>query len=182
MGKALSVKEIYSLVDEIAASVHRFPVALIGVTRLKSHDNYTYMHSLAVCGMMVALTSSLGVQRDAIRTAGLAGLMHDVGKATVDGDILNKPGPLTDLEFERMKRHSEAGATIIIEAGGATLVADVALHHHERVDGKGYPHGLSDDAISLLARMGAVCDVYDAVTSERVYSERGIRHEPSTRW
>ena len=86
-------------------------------------------------------------------------------------DVLNKPGRLTDEEFEIMKRHSGAGAQALQEGGCEPDVVDIALHHHERMDGRGYPDGLGADEISLLSRMGAVCDVYDAVTSVRPYKQ-----------
>ncbi|MCE9657893.1 MAG: HD-GYP domain-containing protein [Burkholderiales bacterium] len=170
MGRALDAEQCLPLVDEIASSVERNPGALISLARLKTHDNYSYMHSVAVCALMVSLSRQLGHDEAAIRAAGLAGLLHDIGKAVMPLDLLNKPGSLTGSEYAVIKTHPERGAELLVEGRGATPIAiDVCLHHHERPDGTGYPHGLGAAALSLHARMGAVCDVYDAITSDRPY-------------
>ncbi len=170
MGRAIDAERCLPLVDDITQSVYRNPGALVSLARLKSSDAYTYMHSVAVCALMVALGRQIGLDDAACRQAGLAGLLHDMGKALVPLDILNKPGKLTAEEFAVIRTHPERGHGILIEARGADEVAlDVVLHHHERPDGKGYPIGLAGDALTLHARMGAVCDVYDAITSHRPY-------------
>jgi putative nucleotidyltransferase with HDIG domain len=171
MGKAIDPSTTLPLVDEIAASVERQPAALLSVARLKSHDDYTYLHSVAVCALMVALARQLGLGGQQTRLAGIGGLMHDIGKAAMPLDVLNKPGKLTEAEFATMRRHPAAGADVLRAGGADPQVQDIALHHHERVDGTGYPDRLSGDQISLLARMAAICDVYDAVTSQRAYKQ-----------
>ncbi|MEB0138350.1 MULTISPECIES: HD-GYP domain-containing protein [unclassified Undibacterium] len=172
MGKAVDVGNAQEMVEEIADSVMRNPGALIGLARLKTKDDYTYMHSIAVCALMVALSKQLGLSEVAVREAGLAGLLHDIGKMMVSDDILNKPGKLTDAEFTSVKEHPAAGHKMLLEAQGVSEAAlDVCLHHHEKMDGSGYPEGLRGEQISLLARMGAVCDVYDAITSNRPYKQ-----------
>lgn len=170
MGKAVDVSEAKSLVEEISLSIMRNPNALIGLARLKSTDDYTYMHSVAVCALMVALAKQLGLSKEQTRDAGMAGLMHDIGKMAVDQSILNKPGRLTDEEFVAMKLHPQSGHQILLQAGITNeTVLEVCLHHHEKIDGTGYPHGLKGDQISLYTRMGAICDIYDAITSDRAY-------------
>ena len=172
MGKAVDVDNAQTMVEEIADSVMRNPGALIGLARLKTKDDYTYMHSVAVCALMVALAKQLGLSEDEAREAGLAGLLHDIGKMMVAADILNKPGKLTDAEFVSVKEHPAAGYKLLKDAKGISAVAlDVCLHHHEKIDGSGYPNRLKGDEISLYARMGAVCDVYDAITSDRPYKQ-----------
>lgn len=172
MGKAVDVGNAQTMVEEIADSVMRNPGALIGLARLKTKDDYTYMHSVAVCALMVALSKQLGLSEQETRDAGLAGLLHDIGKMMVPADILNKPGKLTDAEFVSVKEHPAAGYQILKDAEGLCAVAlDVCLHHHEKMDGTGYPGRLKGDEISLYARMGAVCDVYDAITSNRPYKQ-----------
>ncbi len=170
MGKAVSAEAVMPLVDDIAASIERNQSALISLARLKTQDDYTYMHSVAVCALMTALAKQLGLDDTSVKQAGLAGLLHDLGKAAIPLEILNKPGALTDEEFKLVKLHPEKGHALLLEAGITDEVTlDVCLHHHEKMDGSGYPHRLIGDKISLFAKMGAICDVYDAVTSNRPY-------------
>lgn len=170
MGKAVDTGGAKKLVEEISDSVARNPSALISLARLKTVDDYTYMHSVAVCAMMVGLSKQLGLDAEQTRAAGLAGLMHDLGKALMPMDVLNKPGKLTDAEFAIIKTHPEEGHRLLLTGQDVDpVVLDVCLHHHEKTDGSGYPKGLKADEISLFAKMGAVCDVYDAITSNRPY-------------
>jgi HD-GYP domain-containing protein (c-di-GMP phosphodiesterase class II) len=170
MGKAVEIGGAQKLVEEITDSVARNPGALISLARLKTADDYTYMHSVAVCAMMVALAKQLGLDEKQVRVAGLAGLMHDLGKSMIPMEILNKPGKLSPAEFEIVKQHPEEGHKLLLTGTEVDpLVLDVCLHHHEKTDGSGYPKGLKADEISLFAKMGAVCDVYDAITSNRPY-------------
>ncbi|NWG30186.1 MAG: HD-GYP domain-containing protein [Rhodocyclaceae bacterium] len=170
MGKAIDHAAAGALVEEITASVARNPGALISLARLKTADDYTYMHSVAVCALMVALARQLGMDDDTTRELGMAGLLHDLGKALMPLEVLNKPGKLTDAEFAIMKAHPVEGHRLLVEGGAAgEIPRDVCLHHHEKIDGSGYPEGLRGEAISLFAKMGAVCDVYDAITSNRPY-------------
>jgi putative nucleotidyltransferase with HDIG domain len=170
MGKAVDAEAAEALVDEISSSVMRNPGALISLARLKTTDDYTYMHSVAVSALMVALAHQLGLDDKETREVGLAGLLHDLGKALTPLTILNKPGKLTDEEFAVMKGHPEAGRRLLEEGRAVGEIAlDVCLHHHEKIDGSGYPQRQNGDGISLHARMGAVCDVYDAITSNRPY-------------
>ena len=158
------------LVDDIVGSISHNAGAMLGLVRLRTSDDYTYTHSVAVCALMVALAQHMGMAPGAVRECGLAGLLHDIGKATVPPEILNKPDRLSPAEFEAVKLHPVAGHALLNAAGSLPpVVADVCLHHHERYDGKGYPSRLAGEAISLQARMGAVCDVYDAITSQRPY-------------
>jgi HD-GYP domain-containing protein (c-di-GMP phosphodiesterase class II) len=170
MGKALDASGCAKLVDEVAESVYRNPGAVVSLARLKTKDDYTYMHSVAVCALMISLGRQLSLSEDQIRDAGMAGLLHDMGKAVMPLEVLNKPGKLTDDEFTIIKSHPERGHEMLLTGQGVSPVAlDVCLHHHERPDGKGYPHRLMDEQISLYAKMGSVCDVYDAITSNRPY-------------
>jgi HD-GYP domain-containing protein (c-di-GMP phosphodiesterase class II) len=170
LGKAVDAEHCLPLVEEITQSVARNPGAIVSLARLKTSDDYTYMHCVAVCALMVSLARQLNLDDDDVREAGLAGLVHDLGKSAMPIDVLNKPGKLTAEEFAIMRKHPEAGHRLLLEAKGVGEVPlDVCLHHHEKVSGNGYPHRLKGDEISVFARMGAVCDVYDAITSNRPY-------------
>ena len=180
LGKAIDTSGCAEIVNEVTGSVWRNPGAMVSLARLKTHDDYTYMHSVAVCALMVALARQLGLDQEQALEAGMAGLLHDMGKAAMPLAVLGKPGKLTDDEFRVMRLHPERGHAMLLgrdveaEVGVAASritagVLDVCLHHHERVDGTGYPHGLKDEQITRLAKMGAVCDVYDAITSNRPY-------------
>ncbi len=170
MGNAVDAAGVSDLVEEISSSVARNSSALISLARLKTADDYTYMHSVAVCAMMIALARQLKLDEETVRAVGVAGLLHDVGKMLLPLEVLNKPGKLTDAEFAIVKGHPVKGHAFLL--AGANIDADaldVCLHHHEKVDGSGYPKGLAGTQISLFAKMGAVCDVYDAITSNRPY-------------
>ncbi len=170
MGQAIDAERVTELVEEISESVSRNPDAMISLARLKTSNEYTYMHSVAVCALMIALARQLELSEEQVRDAGMAGLLHDIGKMMIPDAILNKPGKLTDTEFNTIRDHPMAGWTLIKDNRSiSAIVLDVCLHHHEKVDGSGYPHHLVGDQISLFAKMGAVCDVYDAITSNRPY-------------
>ena len=172
MGRAIEVGGIAPMVEEIATSVARNPTALIGIARLKRKDEYTYLHSVAVCALMINLARTLELDETLVHELGLAGLLHDIGKMAVPDPVLNKPGPLSNEEWGVVRGHAQRGYDLVIASPDApAIAAEVVLHHHEKYDGTGYPHGLKGDQISLYARMGAICDVYDAITSNRPYKE-----------
>jgi len=172
MGNAVNVESMEPLVQEITDSVNRNAGALIGLARLKTKDDYTYMHSVAVCALMIALAKQLKLGEEEIRDAGMAGLLHDIGKMSIPTEVLNKPGKLTDSEFITVKQHPLAGYQMLLRtANMRPAVLDVCLHHHEKMDGTGYPYRYSAEKISIMAKMGAVCDVYDAITSNRPYKK-----------
>ena len=170
LGRALEAERCLPLVDDITQSVFRNPGALVGLARLKTQDDYSYMHSVAVCALMVSLSHQMGLDDATCRDAGLAGLLHDLGKAAMPLEILNTPAKLTAEEFAVIRTHPERGWQMLHDGRGATEMAmDVCLHHHQRIDGGGYPHQLPGEQLTPFARMGAVCDVYDAITSNRPY-------------
>lgn len=170
MGKAINKDAAVPLIESISASIHRNESALISLVRIKTSDDYTYMHSVAVCALMVALSKQLGLSGEDLLRAGTAGLFHDLGKANIPVSILTKPGPLTPDEFDVMKSHPKHGHDLLQSSGMVdSVVLDVCLHHHEKLDGTGYPEGLKSEQISMFAKMGAICDIYDAVTSTRPY-------------
>lgn len=170
MGNAVDTSQVTHLVEEISDSVMRNPGALISLARLKTADDYSYMHSVAVCALMVALSREIHLDEESTRSAGMAGLLHDLGKAMIPLCILNKPGKLTDEEFAIVRNHPTDGHKILKKSKMEDhAVLDACLHHHEKMDGSGYPDRLPGDQISLIAKMAAICDVYDAITSNRPY-------------
>ena len=172
MGKAVDLTVSEMVIDDISASIARNTTALVSLVRLKNQHDYTYMHSIAVCALMIALARQMNLPGESVREAGAAGLLHDIGKMAVPLSILNKPGKLSDEEFNTVRQHPRAGHDLLMQAGAVGEIAmDVCLHHHEKMDGSGYPHRLKGEQISLYARMGAICDVYDAVTSDRAYKQ-----------
>ncbi len=174
LGKAVEVAEVEAVVEDITSSVVRNSGALISLLRLKTADDYTFLHCVAVGTLMVTFSRATDLDAETVRQAGIGGLMHDLGKMKVPDAVLNKPGKLTDEEFALIKRHPEAGHRILVEAGGVgPIPLDITLHHHERIDGSGYPDKLPGDQITLLAKMSAIVDVYDAITSDRCY-HRGM--------
>jgi len=172
MGRSIDIKDVAPLVDEIYESVSRNSSALLCLTQIKNKDNYTYMHSVAVCALMISLGKQINYQGD-FHQLGLAGLLHDVGKMAIPEDVLNKEGKLSEDEFNIVKNHPRGGFELLKESDEdiCDIALDVCLHHHERIDGKGYPDGLIAEEISLEAKMGAICDVYDAITSDRCYKK-----------
>ncbi len=186
MGKAIDAEAASPLVEEISASLDRNEGALISLVRLKASDDYTYMHSVAVCALMISLARELGLSEAEVRLAGMGGLLHDIGKAMIPIEVLNKPGALTEAEFNLVKLHPEQGHALLLQGNVTDAMAlDICLHHHEKMDGTGYPFGLHGSQISLFAKMGAVCDVYDAVTSNRPYKpgwEPGISLQRMAQW
>jgi HD-GYP domain-containing protein (c-di-GMP phosphodiesterase class II) len=170
MGKVPQINMIATLADEIIHSMSRNPGTFLALTQLKNKNEYNYQHSVAVCGLMIALGRQLNVEGDMLRNLGVAGLLHDVGNLLIPNKILNKPRSLTDEEFSIMKSHPQLGLNILKDIPGIDeVVLDVCLHHHERIDGLGYPGKLSGEALSLPARMCAVCEVYDSIISDRHY-------------
>lgn len=172
LGRAVRVAEVEHVVSDITETIERSPRALLSVTRLKNKDEYTYLHSVAVCTLMVNVSRHLGHDEAVVRDMGLAGLLHDIGKMGIPEEVLNKPGRLTDDEFALVRSHPEHGYQLLLEADDMVDAAlDVCRHHHEKMDGTGYPFGLTGDQLTVAARLGAICDVYDALTSDRIYKE-----------
>ncbi len=170
LGKAVQLEQIEPVVENITESILRNSGALMGLLRIKNKDDYTFLHSVSVCTLMVAFCRSVGLDAETTRQAGLGGLLHDTGKALVPDEVLNKPGRLTDEEFDIIKKHPGDGHQILLQTPQiGPIPLDITLHHHERMDGSGYPDKLPGEQITTLAQMAAIVDVYDAITADRCY-------------
>ncbi|WP_300111276.1 HD-GYP domain-containing protein [Sphingobium sp.] len=182
LGKAGQCAAVTAVVADVTTMIEKNRQAFLKVLRLKSKDEYTYLHSVAVCALMINLGRQIKLDEATIADLGTAGLLHDIGKMLVPDALLNKAGRLTDAEFSLMRTHAERGFELLKDIDAVPeLALDVCRHHHEKIDGSGYPENLSGPEISLAARMGAICDVYDALTSNRAYKEAWTPVEAITR-
>lgn len=163
--------------DDIAEALQSISGTMLGnfgtivqLGQLKNKDDYTFQHSVGVCALMTGFGKTLELKRRTLADIGIGALLHDVGKMRVPPEILNKPGRLTDAEFDEIKLHVIHGREILRGAPWLSKTAfNVMDHHHERYDGSGYPAALKGGEISHVGQMAAIVDVYDALTSERVY-------------
>jgi HD-GYP domain-containing protein (c-di-GMP phosphodiesterase class II) len=174
LGRAVELDQVSPVVESITGSILRNASALLGLSVIKNKDDYTFLHSVSVCTLLVAFCRSRKMDTDTIYQAGIGGLLHDTGKALIPDAILNKPGRLTEEEFAIVQRHPRDGHDILLRTPGiGAIPLDITLHHHERHDGSGYPDRQNADEISELAQMAAIVDVYDAITADRCY-HKGI--------
>lgn len=177
LGRQMDTAMAGPVVEEISGSVLRNPGAMLSLSRIKDADTYTFQHSVSVCALLVAFCNGMGMDSALVREAGIGGLLHDMGKMRVPPEILNKPGKLTDSEFVIMRSHASMSRELLEGIPGISeQVIQIADEHHEKVGGGGYPTGMAGEGISLLGRMAAIVDVYDAITSNRCY-HKGM--EPS---
>jgi HD-GYP domain-containing protein (c-di-GMP phosphodiesterase class II) len=169
-GRMTSEQEMKDVVSGLVDSCMRNDDALISLTKLLSHDEYTFGHSVNVTIFTLALAKALGLEHSQLQELGESTLVHDVGKMLIPTELLNKPGKLTPEEFEVVKQHADLGAKFLRENFPAhESLALVAQDHHERLDGSGYPFGKSGDEISQWGQIAMIADVYDALTSDRCY-------------
>lgn len=168
----IDVEPIQETVNGFVKSVVTNPNALLWLTRIKDRDEYTAEHCLRVAILAMAFGRHLGLPEEELKLLGMCGMLHDVGKMVIPNEILNKPGRLTAEEYEVMKTHSEEGSRLLSEQSGLDpAVISVAHHHHERLDGTGYPSQLQPEHISLYTRIITIVDSYDAISSARCYKK-----------
>lgn len=178
MGRSVDGERAQVVVNSMVDSIFRNQDALLSLSRLKSYDDYTFQHSLNVAVLSVALGRNLGLVKDELRRLGVGAILHDIGKMQIPEHILNKPGRLTDEEFAVMKNHTLKGAQILMNAPDVERESTaVALNHHERYSGKGYPRALVGMGIGKFGLISAIVDVYDAITSDRVYHQGLPSHQ-----
>jgi putative nucleotidyltransferase with HDIG domain len=161
-----------SAVDGLADAVSQNRTALLALTALRDYDNYTFTHMVNVSILTMAQARALGIEGHLLREFGLAALLHDIGKVQTPLDVLNKQGGLTDEEFAIMKRHPVDGAEMLRATPDVPSLAPVvAFEHHLRLDGTGYPHGVTRGRLNLGTMLCSIADVYDAMRSQRVYQQ-----------
>jgi len=170
MGKIPSSAEAMEVVRSMVQLTLAEPHALFALSMLKDYDNYTFTHSVNVSVIALAVGRACGLPEEELRTLGLGGLLHDLGKLKIDVGIITKPGRLTDEEFEQIKTHPQTGAGLVKEMEGVTPeVIAIVLGHHLRYDRQGYPVDALGHATSPLIDMTAIADTYDAITTLRSY-------------
>ena len=173
IGKKIMLTEINDEVDDLIDEIIDNDNILARIRELEEKDDYTFNHSLNVSMLTTMLGKWLGYSQKEIKQLAMAGLFHDIGKLKIDENIINKPGKLTDVEFEEIKKHSIYGYNILKETVGISKNVSLGvLQHHEREDGSGYPLGLKENEIHEYAKIIAICDTYDAMTSNRVYKSK----------
>lgn len=174
LGRQVEVATAKPSIEKIVASVMRNSSAMMTMRRLKSLDDYTFLHSVGVCTMLASFAKVVDMEINSIHDVVLGGLIHDIGKMRVAQAVLNKPARLNVEELRHIKSHVVLGSDLMHQLPGIPALAMQPLElHHERYDGSGYPKGLKGDEIPAVGRMAAIVDVYDAITSNRVY-RKGI--------
>ncbi len=173
-GKNMDSQKVKRVVNRMIDSIFRNPEALVSLARLKGYDEYTFVHSINVCILCLALGRRLHFTREELQGIGIGALLHDAGKMKLPPQLLNKPGKVTEPEYKEIKKHPLLTLEVLEKAGKIPDVSlKMALQHHERYNGRGYPFGLMAHQISQFVQIAAIADVYDAITSDRCY-QRGV--------
>lgn len=169
----INSKDLKNVVEDITDELVLNEDILLNLVSLKSTSNYTYEHSVNVSVICISLGKMLGYSKNELFKLGMGGMLHDVGKTLVPEKIINKPAKLTDHEYQVIKNHPELGFSYLQQINSVSPLSRIVVYsHHERVDGSGYPRGLKGGKIHEFARVAAIADVFDALTSDRVYRDR----------
>ena len=172
-GNNIDFEQVTSISDDIFKNLDEIYIAVESISEFKEFDEYTYIHSFNVALYSMLLAQWLELSKADIEDLVKAAFLHDIGKARIDDSILNKHDKFTYEEFAEMRNHPQYGYDICKGMNGVSdRVKEAVLSHHENIDGSGYPNGKKGDEISLFARIIAVCDVYDAITSKKVYKDK----------
>lgn len=173
LGKHIDFDKSERMVESLMEGIYRNAKALLCMTKLQTRDEYTFTHCINVNILSLAFGKQLGLNAETLKDLGTAALFHDLGKTSIPAHILKKPGKLTNEEFDVMKSHPENGLELLQKQN--TLKENIrrgVVEHHEKFDGTGYPAGLSGGGISLVGSIIALADIYDALTSKRVYKPK----------
>jgi HD-GYP domain-containing protein (c-di-GMP phosphodiesterase class II) len=178
LGKNIESERVKRVVNSMIDSIFHNQAALVSLTRIKDYDEYTFVHSINVCIFCLTLGRHLNFSREELEQMGIGALLHDIGKMKIPPHILNKAGKLTEKEFAEIKKHPLYTLELLEKAKDIPEASkDVALQHHERYNGRGYPYGLKAEEIGRFGQIAAIIDVYDAITTDRVYKKAIPLHE-----
>ncbi|WP_298013057.1 HD-GYP domain-containing protein [uncultured Castellaniella sp.] len=170
LGSKIDLQQVHGLVQDMADSLDGHPDALTSLARIKKADQYLYAHSVSVAALMTSLARTMRLADEHVHLAGMAGLLHDIGKVREPAEAPGKIGRPIQPPQELLHQHPAAGAAVLrADSSIPSEVVEVCLHHHERMDGKGFPDQLAGKQIGLLSRMAAICNYYDEMTSSRPY-------------
>lgn len=176
--QALNVKEVREIILRIIGELLSIGDIIVNLSEIRSVDDYTFEHSVNVCILSIITGIGLGFDKRCLKDLGVGAILHDIGKMRIPDEILKKPSQLTVEEFEEIKKHTVYGYEILKKLPNVSVISSlIAFGHHERYDGSGYPLQLRGENISLYARIVAIADVYDALTSDRVYRKKLRPHE-----
>ncbi|MBF0527950.1 MAG: HD-GYP domain-containing protein [Deltaproteobacteria bacterium] len=178
-GKKIEIEKVQDAIEDMIDSVFRNQGAISALLKLKNYDEYTFTHCLNVATLAISIGRQIPLTRQQLLDLGLGAIFHDIGKVRIPEEILNKPARLTDSEFTVMKTHPALGKEILQEQhpGLSSIIYRMVRHHHERSDGSGYPDGIPDSDIDPFVTVCGLCDVYDALSSDRVYHKGMLPHE-----
>lgn len=168
----INIDKIHRLVEDIIDQLLSKKEILLTLSRLRSIDDYTYEHSVNVSVLSLIVGIDMDLDREALGNLGTGAMLHDIGKAVIPDSVLKKPSKLTGIEFDQIKKHTEYGYEILTSINLPEETASIALYHHEKYDGSGYPRKLKGNEIPLFSRIVAIADVYDAISNDRVYKRK----------
>ncbi len=172
------MRKAQELASAVVDCVQEDPGCIKAISGLANHDAYTYLHSIRVSAYATAIAVQMGLtDAEALRTIALGGIFHDVGKSSVPLEIINKSGPLLESEWVLMRSHPTEGLKKIEDTCLHHVSREIVIHHHERLNGSGYPHGLTKDSLLSEVQIATLADVFDALTSSRSYQNKRNRFE-----
>jgi putative nucleotidyltransferase with HDIG domain len=178
MGKSIESERVKKVVNSMVDSILRNPDAMVSLTQMKNYDEYTFVHSLDVCILSLSMARHINLSREEMMQVGIGALLHDVGKMKIDPYILKKPDTLSAQEWVEMRKHPIYSLQIMEASHGFPEESkQLALQHHERYNGTGYPFGLKGEGIGVLGQIVGIVDFYDAITSDRAFRKALQPHE-----
>lgn len=173
-----AVQKGRELASHIASCVQEDPGCVRALSGLADHDQYTYLHSVRVAAYSTAIAHEMGVtDHENLQQIALGSIFHDVGKSSVSMDIINKRGPLLEHEWQIMRAHPTEGLNKLASAQVSHVCREIVVHHHERLNGSGYPHGITKNSLLLEVQIASMADIFDALTSSRSYQNKRSRYE-----